>query len=195
MNRTRAFFFGLFLVAGGCAHASAAVPAARPASAPARPAAAPPGAPSGPPSGALDPSEEITPQELASIPDPVPAGSDSARPSAAPSRAPAEAPEPRTPASEPPTPPTPPSAAPSGEWTWRVQILATPDGALAARVAAEASDRLGTSATIDLESGLSKVRLGGFATEGEAQILKGRAVEMGYPGAFRVKVRARGTDE
>ena len=191
-NRARALFLGLFLLAGGCAHASAAVTAARPAgSAPARPTALPSGAPL----GVLDPSEEITPEELASIPEPVPAGSDSARLPAAPAKASAEPSEPRSPASESIAPTAPPIAAPSGEWTWRVQILATPDRALAARVAAEAAERLGTNATIDLESDLSKVRLGGFATEGEAQILKGRAVEMGYPGAFRVKVRSRATDE
>ena len=191
-NRARALFLGFFLLAGGCAHASAAVPVTRPAeAASARPSAGPPAAAP----ARLDPSEEITPEELASIPDPVPAGSDSARPPVAPAKASAEPSEPRSPASESIAPTAPPIAAPSGEWTWRVQILATPDRALAARVAAEAAERLGTNATIDLESDLSKVRLGGFATEGEAQILKGRAVEMGYPGAFRVKVRSRATDE
>lgn len=195
-NRARALLFGLFLLAGGCAHASAAASAARPAGAPtSRPASSPASAASAAPSGARDPSEEITPEELASIPDPVPAGNDSSPPPVAPAKAPAGALEPRSAPPESIAPGPPAIAAPPGEFTWRVQILATPDRALAARVAAEAAERLGTTSMIVVESGLSKVRLGGFATEGEAQILKGRAVEMGYPGAFRVKVRTRASDE
>ena len=195
-NRAHALLLGLLLIAGGCAHASPAPPTASASGgAAARPATAQPGTLSGAAVGGLDPGEEITPEELASIPEPIPGGSTSAPPSEAPAKAPAESSEPRTPAPEASTPPAPPIPAPTGEWTWRVQILATPDRALAARVAAEAAERLGTGATIDVESGLSKVRLGGFATDQEAQVLKVRAVEMGYPGAFRVKVRTRATDE
>lgn len=75
-----------------------------------------------------------------------------------------------------------------------VQILATPDRALAARVGREASDRLGTTFRVDAEGELSKVRLGAFRSEADAQILRSRAVEMGYPGAFRVKIRRPRTD-
>jgi SPOR domain len=176
---------GLLLVAG-CAHAGAA---GRPAAAPARPASASTAPP------ALDPSEEITPQELASIPEPL---GDSVQPSIAPGKAPAEASEPRSQAPEAAKaaePPPLPKPAPPGEFTWRVQILATPDRAYAERVAKEAVERLGTTSRIDQESGLYKVRLGGFAGEGDAQVLRQRALESGYPGAFRIKMRTRTTDE
>jgi cell division septation protein DedD len=75
-----------------------------------------------------------------------------------------------------------------------VQVLATPERALADRVAAEAAERLGSIARVEKEGSLYKVRLGAFATEAEAQGLRDRAVEMGYPGAFRVKNGAPATD-
>lgn len=184
-------------VLSGCAHAGAA---------PARAAAAP--------LGSLDPSEEITPEELASIPEPVPAASRAAAVTAKPTpKAPDAAAEPRSsggearppiePAPEPAPPPAPPPAATpepaapvaGGSWVWRVQILATPDRALAERVAGEATERLGTTSRIDSEPPFYKVRLGGFASEADAQILKARAVEMGYPGAFRVKIGVAVTDK
>jgi hypothetical protein len=187
-----ALCLGLLLVAG-CAHAG---PAARPPAAPA---------------GALDPSEEITPEELARIPEPLPRGvsppsaavprtassskGDSVATSGAPGKAPAGALEPRS--QSPGGDATAPlaKATPTGEWTWRVQILATPDRVLAGRVAGEAAERLGTTFRIDLESGLYKVRLGGFPGEADAQVLRQRAAEMGYPGAFRVKIRTATPDE
>mgnify|MGYP003576068752 CR=1 FL=1 len=165
------------------------------------------------PRGELDPSEEITPEELASIPEPVPAP---ARATTTPSKAPAtrapeariepteppsggnEAPTSRSPESKLPLPATPnpsPLREPVGPWVWRVQILATPDRGLAERVAREAAERLGTTSRIDSEPPLHKVPLGGLASEADAQVLKARAVEMGYPGAFRVKIRAAATDE
>jgi len=183
-----AFLLALSLVAG-CAHAGAAAhpaPTARPARAGRTVDLAPP---------SLDPSEEITPEELASIPEPL---GDSVEPSSQPPKAPAEASEPRSQAPEAaksaePVPPSKPAVP--GEFTWRVQILATPDRALAERVAREAGERLGTTSRIDQESDLYKVRLGAFAGEGEAQILRQRALESGYPGAFRIKMRTPTTDE
>lgn len=168
-------------VLSGCAHAGAAS---------ARTAAAPP--------GRLDPSEEITPEELASIPEPVPAASRAAAVSAKPApKAPDAAAEPRSSGGEawPPIEPAPAPPVAGGPWVWRVQILATPERVLAERVAREAVERLGTVSRIDSEPPLFKVRLGGFASEADAQILKARAVEMGYPGAFRVKIRVAATDE
>jgi len=76
-----------------------------------------------------------------------------------------------------------------------VQVLATPDRALAERVAREAAEKLGTTSRVDAEPPLHKVRLGAFGSEADAQILKERAVEMGYPGAFRIKIRVAETDE
>lgn len=183
----------------GCAHASAAR-AEPPRAASARAATAPP--------GALDPSEEITPEELASIPEPLPAAARPASPAKPASKAPDKPPEPRSPGGELTTPPSPattppppsssiPEPAPpviGGSWIWRVQILATPDRALAERVAQEAAERLGTTSRVDTEAPLHKVRLGGFGSEAGAQALKERAVEMGYPGAFRVKIRVAATD-
>lgn len=127
------------------------------------------------PSG-RDPSEEITPAELATIPEPV-----------------------ETPARAAPEPLQTRSATPSrttlGASVWRVQVLATPERALADRVAGEAAERLGSTARVQKEGSLYKVRLGAFATEAEAQGLRERAVEMGYPGAFRVKDGPSATDE
>ena len=198
------------LLLSGCAHARAG--RAEPPRAPARGSA---------PAGSLDPSEEITPRELASIPEPVPAsvifrrfidetpvypskpapkavpepsdaGSTAGQPSSV-------APEVSGPRSDPtfhqPTEPTLATPMPIGPWVWRVQILATPDLAVAERVSREASERLGTSSRIDSEPPLFKIRLGAFGSEADAQVLKERAVEMGYPGAFRVKIRVAATDE
>lgn len=123
-----------------------------------------------------DPSEEITPAELATIPEPV----------ETPSRA---APEPLQTRSATPSPTIP------GTSVWRVQVLATPERALADRVAVEAAERLGSTARVEREGSLYKVRLGAFATEAEAAGLRERAVEMGYPGAFRVKNGPAATDE
>ncbi|MEK7316700.1 MAG: SPOR domain-containing protein [Candidatus Eisenbacteria bacterium] len=156
------------------------------------------------PPGVLDPSEEITPEELASIPEPVPAAPRAAAPTQPASKPPGMPSEPLSSGERgtalPPnvplaSPPEPPPAAIGGPWIWRVQILATPDRALAERVAREAAERLGTTSRVDAEPLLHKVRLGGFASEADAQILKARAVEMGYPGAFRVKIHAAATDE
>lgn len=192
----------------GCAHARAGRP--EPPRAPAE------GAPA---RGELDPTEEITPRELASIPDPVPAappsslGARETPPTPAPKAAPEpsgsenQAESPATPAAAPASPGSDSTAtapakepileppAPAGPWVWRVQVLATPDRSLAERVAREASERLGTTSRIDREPPLYKVRLGAFGSEADAQVLKGRAVEMGYPGAFRVKIRVAATDE
>ena len=168
-----------------------------------------------PPPAALDPSEEITPRELASIPEPVPVApaarsSGSAPPATAATRAPEAQGKPTEPRSEgaeasnraspgpgpsaPAVPNPKGSPEPGGPWIWRVQILATPDLALAKRVAGEAAERLGTTSRVDSEPPMHKVRLGGFGSEADAQILKSRAVEMGYPGAFRVKIRILPTD-
>jgi hypothetical protein len=137
----------------------------------------------------LDPSEEITPEELGSIPDPVPGPG---------SPAPIES-APLAPGLD-PTAPSAPSAgavaggpaAPSGTGTtsasgiWRVQVFASPDRAQADKVGREASGRLGVPYVLDRDGDLVKVRLGSFAREEEAQALKERAVRNGYPGAFRV---------
>lgn len=131
-------------------------------------------------SGALDPSEEITAEELASIPDPVPQ--------------PDPDPVPQ------PIPDAPVKAAESAErkmaedgrrWVWRVQVFASPDLAQADRIAKEAGARFGEHSVIEYEGSLYKVRLGAFASESLAQALRERAVQEGYPGAFRMKSEQR----
>lgn len=193
----------LAVVAGlssGCAHARAERPM------PPRAASTPGG---GVPEGVLDPSEEITPEELASIPEPPgvsprrdggthsPAPPAVSPPPSAGSPPPNAAPEASEPRSTGPSGREPSQAppAPAGPWVWRVQVLATPDRALADRVAREAADRLGTVARVDSEPPLHKVRLGAFMSEADAQVLKQRAVEMGYPGAFRIKITTAATDD
>lgn len=137
----------------------------------------------------LDPSEEITPEELASIPEPVPgaAGAESAGPAAGAASAPAGATS--VPggalavpggASAVPAPATPGAA-------WRVQIFASPDLAAADSVAKSASALLEAPYAIEFEGALYKVRLGSFASEQEAQALRDRAVKSGFLGAFRVR--------
>jgi hypothetical protein len=74
-------------------------------------------------------------------------------------------------------------------------VLATPDRVLADRVASQAEGRLGTTARVEFEGSLYKVRLGRFVSEGEAEGLRDRAIEMGYTGAFRVKILSATTDE
>ena len=203
---------GLALIALlGCAHAPDIRPG--PASpAPASPAPQPPPAEAGsrvpspaPAAGGErpDPSEEITPEELASIPEPVPGPSSEptpeprgaagaaipeAMPGADSAGAVSPAPAPAGGASR------PVSTTGAGATTavWRVQVFASPDRAQAERIGREASERLGATYVLEREGNLVKVRLGSFAREEDAQALRERAVRNGYPGAFRVLVRRAG---
>jgi len=129
--------------------------------------------------GTLDPSEVVTPAELATIPDPVPSsgtsppgkGASAAAAAPAPSSADADS-----------------AATSSGQGAaWRVQIFASPDLAQARRVAREASEKFGVPFTIEFEGSIYKVRLGLYSSEEEAQALRERAMSEGYPGAFRTQ--------
>ncbi len=131
-----------------------------------------------------DPSEVMSAEELASIPEPIP-GDPSSAPTS-PQGADAGAREPRSPAT---------GGMNEGQAIWRVQVLATPDRDLADRVGLEAAEKLGTTAKVEFENSLYKVRLGRFASEGDAEGLRNRALEQGYSGAFRVKERRAATDE
>ena len=70
---------------------------------------------------------------------------------------------------------------------WRVQVFASADRAEAERAGANATSRLGEPHVIVLEGGLYKVRLGAMTTEAEAQALRERAIQNGFPGAFRIR--------
>lgn len=147
----------------------------------------------------LDPSEEVTPEELATIPEPVPraaqrssaasgaipgadgAAGGSSHPEAD-SKSPGASGAPSVGAGD-------TSAAGEAGWSWQVQIYATESAEDAERVAREAEARLGVPAAVIHEGSLHKVRLGRFATEGEAQSLRERAVGAGYNGAFRTRAR------
>lgn len=145
-------------------------------------------------SGALDSTEEITPGELASIPDPVPGSEAGAERSVQDA---AEAPTGAI--ADPPIPdPGPAIGAGAGAAAgstardgrrsiWRVQVYASPDLSQAGRVAKEASARLGEPAVVEFEDPLYKVRLGNFSSEALAQALRERAISEGYTGAFRMK--------
>ena len=188
----------LSLAALGCARSAARPPAPsraeRPAAAPEAPASrqALPRAPAPAPAPArVAPGEVMTPEELATIPDPVPEA-----PTAADS-APALGTEGRAHDVPPPADHSakspgealegPSGARTAGSSVWRVQIFASPDLQLADRQAKQASARFGVPASIEFEASLYKVRLGEFASEEEAQALRERAVREGYPGAFRVR--------
>jgi len=172
------------LAASGCSRSVRRPP--EPAPAPSAPAsggraeAAPVGRPA-----TLDPSEEITPEELATIPDPVPGRAETPLQKGSGGGSGDDSIAPRA---------EPPDTLRSGvggairAYVWRVQVYATQDRALADRKAKEAADRLGIASHIAWEGGQYKVRLGDFATEAEAQELRDRAVRSGYPGAFRVRV-------
>ena len=108
-----------------------------------------------------DPSEEMTAEELATIPEPV-ASTSPATASPSPSRA-------------------------SGSALWRVQVFATQDAALADRIAQEAGRTLDARAYVAHEASQYKVRLGDYGSEGEALELKAKAVKSGFPGAFRIR--------
>lgn len=168
----------LAIVIVGCAHG-------RPPAAPTRPTSPGANSPStpepdtrtsekAPSTPTLDPSEQITAEELATIPDPVPGATEPAPTS--------------TEAAPVVAPPIGTGSVDPGSAIWRVQVFASPDRAQAERAAREASSRLGEDYVIDHESGLYKVRLGEFTTEAAAEPLKRKAVLEGYTGAFRVKI-------
>ena len=199
-----------FLV-GGCAHAPRSVPEEQPrvAAEPVRPdtpAETPPPEP-GPPGAApaparepaptpgaparLDPTEEVTPEELATIPDPVP-GAGAASGSGEPVP-PQETPPESTGTGKgggPPDGGTTRPPAPS-EAVWSVQIFASEDRKEAESVARRAAAALRSEAFVTPEPPLHKVRVGRFATEEEAQALRDRAVRAGFAGAFRIRIGPR----
>src|SRR5947208_1368445 len=128
-----------------------------------------------------DPSEEITPEELAAISEPVsPPGGVSPRvkaktPAAGSGRG-SQAGSARAEA-----------VRPGSSFLWRVQVFVTQDRALADRKAREAVERLQARAHVAHEAPYYKVRLGDYASEEEAQPLRLKALFSGYPGAFRVR--------
>jgi hypothetical protein len=184
----------------GCSHAPvpqpAPTPAAPQANAPAPTPAPEPQEEAPVPAPRLEASEVITTDELASIPDPVPGAGTApieerplnpdAKPlPVAPSKA-STAPPPTPPSAATAPETTSPETAPPSTGVWRVQVFASPDRAQAERVAREAAQTLGAPYVLTKDGDLVKVRLGSFVREEEAQALKERAVERGYPGAFRV---------
>lgn len=173
------------LVSSGCAHQRAPAPRSEPPAAQPAPSNTTPGAGApntgtsdGASSGKTDPSEVITAEELATIPDPVPGAT-------------VEPPVEQAPPAQESTSSPPPSPTTDGtqtEWIWRVQVFASPERAQAERTAREASERLGERYVIDHDGPLYKVRLGTFSKESDAEPLKRKAVLEGYTGAFRVRV-------
>jgi hypothetical protein len=169
----------------GCARSSAEPPRTAPTgrNAPAADAGGSPATSAERPPVA-DPSEEITPEELGTIPEPVPSQSRGAH-----------YPDPR---STPRAPQTAPEGASRrtgkdsgpGESLWRVQVFATEDRDLAAHTAFEASILLGAKAHVAHEASHYKVRLGDYRSEEEAGALRDMAVRSGYPGAFRIRCKA-----
>ena len=125
----------------------------------------------------LDPTEEITPQELATIPDPVPG--------APPRDRPQDGSESRSGVQG--TSSGSSGAGTAQEKPWSVQIFASEDRGEAQRVARTAADRLQMATRVDHEPPLYKVRVGRFADEQEAQSLRTQAIRAGFAGAFRVR--------
>ncbi len=164
----------LLLAGGAAAEGCARYPSERPRT------AAVGGNAQRPPSA--DPGEEITPEELGTIPEPVPPQSSGAghAPRSSP-RAPQAAPEGASGGSG--------KDSRAGGALWRVQVFATEDRDLAARTASEASILLGAKAHVAHETSHYKVRLGDYRSEAEAGALRDLAVRSGYPGAFRIRCK------
>ena len=151
-------------------------------------------APQGAASHALDPSEEITPEELASIPEPVPGSSralkgEAGRPTENVAPAPSGGPSGGSETAE----AVDSAVPPAGTWVWRVQIFASDRREEAVRVSREAAQALSTTGSVERDGAVYKVRLGRFASEAEAQALRERAIRAGYPGAFRIRAAASET--
>lgn len=165
----------LAAAAEGCAR-SAAEPATRvPPTPQAAQGAQAVGGPSAP-----DPGEQITPAELATIPEPAPASPDG------------PGPHPSAPVGTLQKAPEGDSGRTGGDpkakgSLWRVQVFATQDRDLAERTAREAAQLLHVEARVEYEGSRYKVRLGDFASEEEAGALRDKAVHAGYPGAFRIR--------
>ena len=134
------------------------------------------GAPSRP-----DPSEEITVEELQTIPEPVPASPAAGKASTV--RSPISASQSAPARAEPALPRS----------LWRVQVFVTQDRELADRTAREAAQLLHCRAYVDSEASHYKVRLGDFGSEVEAGALRAEALRAGYPGAFRIRCVANPT--
>lgn len=145
---------------------------------------------------ALDPSEEITPEELSSIPDPSPAGSAAGPSAGVPG---SEGGAGRTPAAGRSSATGRQEAAPGDSeqpaFLWRVQVFAAQDLDLADRKAKEAAERLHVKAHLEFEAPYYKVRLGDYGSEEEAQSLREKAIQAGYPGAFRVRCASDATQD
>jgi len=191
-SASRLVLFAL-LFAAGCAHTRAEPPAPTPPSRASVPRSTAPSAAQPPPlvepPDHPDPSEEITPEELASIPDPIPGsarGSSAARKDESRSAAATDS---ATGAGGSGTGSAPANDAATGDgrWVWRVQIYASPLLPDADRIAKDASARLDESYVIEFEGTLYKVRLGAFESEDAAQALRERAIRLGFPGAFRMR--------
>ena len=192
----RALALAALLAGTGCAGKGAPHPAPadpgvpRPGST-GRPAPSSPGESTRAAAGkALDPSEEITPEQLASIPEPLPGSSPALkaigdRPMESGAPAPSEGPSGAA-----GTAGATDAEAPSGPWVWKVQVFASDRREEAERVSREAAQALSTAASVDRDGAIYKVRLGRFGTEGEAQALRERAIAAGYPGAFRIRTAA-----
>ena len=180
ISRSVRVALAIALLATGCAHRRPEPPATPPASTrpdTTRPTETTPGEETGTATPALDPSELITAEELATIPDPVPGASPE--------------PAPVDPGTGGAVFTPPPGAGDATSWIWRVQVFASPDRAQAERTARDASSRLGESYVVDFESSLYKVRLGSFTSEADAEPLKRRAVLEGFTGAFRVRTSSK----
>jgi sporulation related protein len=189
------------MAGNGCARSGAAPPRPPAARQPARGQAgsAPTGrspAPSSTQAPAVpDPSEEITPEELSTIPEPVPrstAGGSGRNPQAPLPTAQAAS-EQDSEAIDWPVEPPATARAPEGATAaaptslWRVQVFATQDRDLADRMAREAAVALHVAARVDHEGTHYKVRLGDFSSEDAALPLREEAIRSGYPGAFRTR--------
>lgn len=109
---------------------------------------------------------------------------------AAPQPGTAPAPFPEQPAAANPAPTPPPAAQPARPISgWRVQLFASGTRDNARRVAEEARWKFSDQQLFIIEQeGLHKVQVGNGLGRAQADQLKQRAKEQGYPGAFAVEV-------
>lgn len=95
------------------------------------------------------------------------------------------------PATAPPAGQDPRPASASADSCWRVQVMAPPERARAERLLEAASSQLRVPFVIEREGGLYKVRTRDCLGAVAASDLRRRAEDVGFPGAFRFRVRSR----
>jgi hypothetical protein len=85
------------------------------------------------------------------------------------------------------TPPPPPTPAPATLLGFRVQLFASSTENNASRIAGDARSSFDETVYVEHIAPYYKVRVGDFLTRGDAEVLKTKALQLGFRGAFVVE--------